>query len=177
TLNVQTKIVDENDKEVERGEIGEIVHRTPHAMKGYLHDPDKTSEAFRNGWFHSGDLGVMDGEGYLTIIDRKKDMINTGGENVSSREVEETIYQIDSVSEVAVISIPDAYWIEAVTAIIVPKAGEQLTEQEVKDFCKNNLTKFKVTKYVTFTDEMPKNPRGKILKQALRNQYEELGDQ
>src|SRR5690625_506655 len=119
----------------------------------------------------------MDGEGYLTIIDRKKDMINTGGENVSSREVEETIYQIDGVSEVAVISIPDAYWIEAVTAIIVPKAGEQLAEQEVKDFCNNNLTKFIVPKYVTFNDEMTNNPSGKILKQSLRDQTEELGDQ
>lgn len=177
TLNVQTKIVDEHDQEANRGEIGEIVHRTAHAMKGYLHDPDKTAEAFRNGWFHSGDLGVMDEDGYLTIIDRKKDMINTGGVNVSSREVEETIYQMKGVAEVAVISIPDAYWIEAVTAIIVLKAGEQLTEQEVKDFCKNNLSKFKVPKHIEFTDDMPKNPSGKILKRALRDQYEELGDQ
>ncbi|MFP3488406.1 AMP-binding protein, partial [Staphylococcus sp. SIMBA_130] len=115
TLNVQTKIVDEADKEVPRGEVGEIVHRTPHAMKGYLHEPEKTAEAFRNGWFHSGDLGVMDEEGYITIVDRKKDMINTGGVNVSSREIEEIIYQLEGVSEVAVISIPDAYWIEAVT--------------------------------------------------------------
>src|SRR5699024_1710021 len=147
TLNVQTKIVDENDQEVERGEIGEIVHRTPHAMKGYLHDPGKTAEAFRNGWFHSGDLVVMDDEGYLTITDRKKDMTNTGVENVSMREVEETIYQIDSVSEVVLISIPDAHRIEAVTAITVPKAGEQLTDQDVKDCWKNNLPKFTVPKY------------------------------
>src|SRR5699024_5678857 len=89
TLNVQTKIVNEKDEEVTRGEVGEIVHRTPHAMKGYLHDPEKTNEVFRGGWLHSGDLGVMDEEGYITIVDRKKDMINTGGVNVSSREVEE----------------------------------------------------------------------------------------
>lgn len=175
TLNVQTKIMDAYDQEVERGEVGEIVHRTPHAMKGYLHDPEKTAVAFKNGWFHSGDLGVMDDEGYVTIVDRKKDMINTGGENVSSREVEEMIYQINGVSEVAVISIPDIYWIEAVTAIVVLKEGQHLTETEVKNFCKKHLSKYKVPKYVEFTDEMPKNPSGKVLKRSLRNQYEQLG--
>ncbi len=141
-------------------------------MKGYLHDPEKTAEVFKNGWFHSGDLGVMDEEGYITIIDRKKDMINTGGVNVSSREVEETIYQIDGVSEVAVIGIPDAYWIEAVTAIIVPKAGAELTKQVVEDFCRERLSSFKVPKYVDFTDELPKNPSGKVLKRSLRAKYE-----
>ncbi|MFB4166985.1 acyl-CoA synthetase [Virgibacillus sp. JSM 102003] len=176
TLNVQTKIVDDNDKEVARGETGEIVHRTPHTMKGYLHDPEKTAEAFRGGWFHSGDLGVMDEEGYITIVDRKKDMINTGGVNVSSREVEETIYQMDGVSEVAVVSIPDPYWIEAVTAIIVPKEGASLTEDGVAEFCRERLSKFKVPKYVDFTDELPKNPSGKVLKRSLRDKYEELGE-
>ncbi|GAB3061069.1 acyl-CoA synthetase [Virgibacillus ainsalahensis] len=175
TLNVQTKIVDENDQEVPCGETGEIVHRTPHAMKGYLHDPDKTAEAFRGGWFHSGDLGVMDEDGYITIVDRKKDMINTGGVNVSSREVEETIYQLDGVSEVAVISIPDAYWIEAVTAIVVLKDGVLLTEEKVIEFCKEKLSKFKVPKYIDFTDELPKNPSGKVLKRTLRDRYEGLG--
>ncbi|SHG19377.1 fatty acyl-CoA synthetase [Ornithinibacillus halophilus] len=173
TLNMQTKIVDENDVEVPRGEVGEIVHRTPHAMKGYLHDPDKTAEAFKGGWFHSGDLGVMDEEGYITIIDRKKDMINTGGVNVSSREVEETIYQMDGVSEVAVISIPDKYWIEAVTAVIVPKEGVTLLEEEVIAFCRERLSKFKVPKYVDFTDSLPKNPSGKVLKRSLRDKYED----
>ncbi len=173
-LNCQTKIVDENDQEVDRGEIGEIVHRTPHAMKGYLHDPEKTAEAFRNGWFHSGDLGVMDEDGYITIIDRKKDMINTGGVNVSSREVEEAIYQMDGVSEVAVIGIPDAYWIEAITAIIVPKDGYTFSHNDVMDFCKQKLSKFKVPKYVEFTTKLPKNPSGKVLKRTLRDEYEDL---
>ncbi|MGY0693776.1 acyl-CoA synthetase [Virgibacillus sp. FSP13] len=175
SLNVQTKIVDENDKEVARGEIGEIVHRTPHAMKGYLHDPEKTAEAFRGGWFHSGDLGVMDEDGYVTIIDRKKDMINTGGVNVSSREVEEMIYQLDGVSEVAVVGIPDAYWIEAVTAIIVPKTGANLTKETVLEFCKANLSTFKAPKYVDFAETLPKNPSGKVLKRSLRDQYDGLG--
>ncbi|MEN1968601.1 acyl-CoA synthetase [Lentibacillus sp. N15] len=176
TLNVQTKIVDEQGQEVACGEIGEIVHRTPHAMKGYLHDPDKTREAFRDGWFHSGDLGVMDEEGYVTIVDRKKDMINTGGVNVSSREVEEMIYQMKGVSEVAVVSIPDPYWIEAVTAIIVLKQGASLTTGEVISFCKERLSTFKVPKYVDFTDQLPKNPSGKVLKRALRDQYKDLGN-
>ncbi|MGV3489389.1 MAG: acyl-CoA synthetase [Tuberibacillus sp.] len=176
TLNVQTRIVDDNGNEVARGEIGEIVHRTPHAMKGYLHDPEKTAEAFRDGWFHSGDLGVMDEEGYITVVDRKKDMIKTGGVNVSSREVEEMIYQMPGVSEVAVVGISDAYWIEAVTAVIVPKDGAVLTEKEVIDFCKSKLSSFKVPKHVAFTTELPKNPSGKVLKRELREQFKGLSE-
>ncbi|WOV85696.1 acyl-CoA synthetase [Sporosarcina jeotgali] len=171
SLNVQTRIVNDQDEEMPRGELGEIVHRTPHAMKGYLHDAEKTAEAFRGGWFHSGDLGVMDEEGYVTIVDRKKDMINTGGVNVSSREVEEIIYEMEDVSEVAVISIPDSYWIEAVTAVIVPKAGKVLSEDEVVEFCKKRLSSFKTPKYVEFTNELPKNPSGKVLKRTLRTDY------
>lgn len=172
-LHVQTKIIDEAENELPRGEVGEIVHRTPHAMMGYLHDPEKTAEAFKQGWFHSGDLGVIDKEGYLTIIDRKKDMINTGGVNVSSREVEETIYELDGVSEVAVISIPDPYWIEAVSAIILLKKEALLREQDVIAYCKSRLSSFKVPKHVEFTDTLPKNPSGKVMKRALRDQYEQ----
>ncbi|WP_411955213.1 acyl-CoA synthetase [Alkalibacillus sp. S2W] len=177
TLNVQTKLLDDQGEEVPRGEVGEIVHRTPHAMKGYLNDPEKTAEVFQNGWFHSGDLGVMDEEGYVTIVDRKKDMINTGGVNVSSREVEEAIYELDGVSEVAVIGLPDAYWIEAVTAIVVPKEGYELTKEDVVQYCSSKLTKFKVPKYVQITDQLPKNPSGKVLKRSLRDQYESVANE
>src|SRR5690625_3253322 len=142
TLHVETKIVDDNNVEVPRGDIGEIVHRTPHAMLGYLNDPEKTAEAFENGWFHSGDLGTMDDEGYITIVDRKKDIINTGGVNVSSREIEEVIYQMTEVSEVAVIGVPDDYWIEAITAIIVLKEEQAVTADDVIDFCKKELSTF-----------------------------------
>src|SRR5690625_2171474 len=142
TLNVETRIVDEAGAEVPRGDIGEIVHRTPHAMLGYLNDPEKTAEAFENGWFHSGDLGTMDDEGYITIVDRKKDIINTGGVNVSSREIEEVIYQMTEVSEVAVIGVPDDYWIEAITAIIVLKEEQAVTADDVIDFCKKELSTF-----------------------------------
>lgn len=173
TLNVETKIVDDDGNEVPRGEIGEIVHRTPHAMLGYLDAPEQTAEAFKNGWFHSGDLGMMDEDGYITIVDRKKDIIISGGVNVASREVEEVIYKMDEVAEVAVIGVPDDYWIEAVTAIIVLKEGKTLEEKQVIEFCSEELPKFKVPKKVFFTDSLPKNPSGKILKKDLREMYKD----
>lgn len=171
TLNVETKIVDDNGEEVPRGEVGEIVHRTPHAMLGYLNAPKQTEEAFKNGWFHSGDLGTMDEEGYITIVDRKKDIIISGGVNVASREVEEVIYLMEEVAEVAVIGIPDDYWIEKITAIIILKEGYSLTEEEVITFCNERLPAFKTPKAVYFQKSLPKNPSGKILKKDLRNQF------
>lgn len=172
SLHVETRIVDSEDNEVARGEIGEIVHRTPHAMLGYLNNPEKTAEAFQNGWFHSGDLGTMDDEGYITIVDRKKDIINTGGISVSSREIEEIIYEVKEVAEVAVIGLKDDYWIEAVTAIIVTKDGFMLTQEEVLTFCRGKLPTFKAPKNVLFIDTLPKNPSGKVLKKDLREKYE-----
>src|SRR5258705_4846918 len=109
--------------DVKPGEVGEIVHRTPQLVIRYYDALDKTAAAFEGGWFHSGDLATIDADGYITVVDRKKDMIKTGGENVASREVEETIFRISGVSEVAVIGLPHPYWIEAVTAIVVVKAG------------------------------------------------------
>ena len=175
-LNVETKIMDDFGNELPPGSVGEIVHRTAHAMLGYLFDEDKTRQAFDHGWFHSGDLGVMDDEGYLTVVDRKKDMIKSGGENVSSREVEEFLYTLPGVSEVAVIAVPDPYWIEAVAAVIVPKADAQLNEQDILDRCRQGLSKFKVPKYITFTEGLPKNPSGKILKRELRQAYQHLAE-
>jgi len=176
-LNVETRIVDDEGNEVPRGEVGEIVHRTSHAMLGYFRDEEKTEAAFAGGWFHSGDLGVMDEEGYITIVDRKKDMIKSGGENVSSREVEETIYEHPKVSEVAVIGVPHPYWIEAVTAIVVPKANEILTPEEIRSFCKERLSSYKAPKYAVIVDRLPRNPSGKILKRELRVQYQEISKQ
>src|SRR5699024_1283016 len=164
-------MVDDAGSEVPRGEIGEIVHRTPHAMLGYLHDPEKTEEAFRGGWFHSGDLGVMDEEGYITMVDRKKNMINTGGENVSSREIEETIYQMDGVSEVAVIDIADSYWIAAVMAVVIPKEEAYMTEEAVMSFCRECLSRFQMQKHVDYINTLPKKPSGKVLKRSLRDMY------
>ena len=176
-LNVETKIVDDEGQEVPRGSIGEIVHRTSHAMLGYFRDEEKTRAAFNGGWFHSGDLGIMDEEGFITVVDRKKDMIKSGGENVASREVEELIYQHPKVSEVAVIGIPHPYWIEAVTAVVVPKANEAVTVEELLDFCKERLSSFKAPKYVVIAENLPRNPSGKILKRELRLRYEVLATQ
>ncbi len=170
-LNVETAVVDDADQPVPPGTVGEIVHRSPHAMLGYWNDPDKTAEAFRNGWFHSGDLGVLDDEGYLTVVDRKKDMIKTGGENVASREVEEVIYQHPDVAEVAVFGVPHPYWIEAVVAVVVPKEGGVLDAAAVQAHCREHLAGFKVPKQVLVTPALPKNPSGKILKRELRVTY------
>jgi fatty-acyl-CoA synthase len=170
-LNVETRVVDDDDNEVPPGEIGEIAHRSPQCMAGYYKDPEKTAEAFRNGWFHSGDLGYFDEEGYLYVVDRKKDMIKTGGENVASREVEEAVLRHPKVAEVAVFGVPDEKWIEAVTAVIVLRAGETATAEEVIGFCREKLASYKTPKNVHFIAALPKNASGKILKRELRQQF------
>ncbi|WP_066942126.1 fatty acyl-CoA synthetase [Microtetraspora fusca] len=175
-LNVETRVVDADGDDVPPGEIGEIVHRSPHAVLGYLDDPEKTAEAFRGGWFHSGDLGVMDDEGYLTVVDRIKDMIKTGGENVASREVEEAVYEHPAVAEVAVVGVRHPSWIEAVVAIVVTKPGTAVTEEELRAHTRSRLAAFKVPKAVAFVDALPKNPSGKILKRELRDLHSGLAD-
>jgi fatty-acyl-CoA synthase len=170
-LNVETQVVDDDGRAVAPGEVGEIVHRSPHAMLGYWNDPEKTAATFHGGWFHSGDLGVIDEEGYLSVVDRKKDMIKTGGENVASREVEEAIYAHPAVQEVAIFGIPDPKWIEAVTAAVVLRAGEQASETELIAFCRERLAAFKAPKHVVLVDALPKNASGKILKRDLRERF------
>ena len=171
-LNVETRVVDDAMNDVKPGEIGEIVHRSPQLLTGYFNDPERTAAAFEGGWFHSGDLAVVDADGYISVVDRKKDMIKTGGENVASREVEETIYRLEGVSEVAVVGLPHPYWIEAVTACVVPKAGVVLTEEQVIAHCKTQMAHFKVPKKVVLLAALPKNPSGKVLKRELRTAYE-----
>jgi fatty-acyl-CoA synthase len=139
-------------------------------MLGYFHDDARTQAAFEGGWFHSGDLGVIDEEGYITVVDRKKDMIKSGGENVASREVEEMIYRLPQVSEVAVVGLPDPKWVEAVTAVVIVKQGQALTEAEVIAHCSAHMAGFKAPKRVVFADQLPKNPSGKVLKRRLREQ-------
>ncbi len=167
-LNVETRVVDDALRDVAPGEVGEIVHRSPHLMLGYFHDDERTRAAFEGGWFHSGDLATIDEEGYITVVDRKKDMIKTGGENVSSREVEEMIYRLPAVSEVAVIGVPHPRWVEAVVAVVVPKAGQALTEQAVMGHCAAHMAGFKAPKAVVLAESLPKNPSGKLLKRELR---------
>jgi len=173
-LNVETRVVDDAMRDVRPGEIGEIVHRSPHLMLGYYHDEERTAAAFEGGWFHSGDLGVLDDEGYLSVVDRKKDMIKTGGENVASREVEEAIYRLAGVSEVAVIGVSHPRWVEAVIAVIVTKAGHALDERAVLDHCAQHLAAFKTPKRVVFVETLPKNPSGKLLKRELRSAHQGL---
>lgn len=170
-INVETRLMDDEGSFVGVGEVGEIVHRSGQVMSGYLNDPEKTAEAFKYGWFHSGDLGVMDGDGYLYVVDRKKDMIKTGGENVASREVEEVIYTHPAVAEAAVIGLPDPKWIEVVSAVVVPKNGARVEDKDIIDFCKERLAGFKCPKKVFIADELMKNPSGKILKRELRQKY------
>ncbi len=168
-LNVETLVVDDAGRPQPAGEIGEIVHRSPHAMLGYWQDPDRTAQAFAGGWFHSGDLGVMDSEGYLTVVDRQKDMIKTGGENVASREVEEALYQHPAVAEVAVFGLSHPRWIEAVTAAVVLRDGQSATPEELIAHCRARLAGFKVPKHLVFVDVLPKNASGKLLKRELRS--------
>ncbi len=173
-LNVETRVVDDQGRDVPVGEVGEIVHRSPQLLAGYFHDEERTRAAFEGGWFHSGDLAKIDDEGFITVVDRKKDMIKSGGENVASREVEETIYRLDGVSEVAVIGIAHPRWIEAVTAIVVAKPGHSLDETSVIAHCAKQMAHFKVPKRVVFAESLPKNPSGKLLKRELRSRFESI---
>ena len=175
-LNVETRVVDDAMNDVPRDgrTVGEIVHRSPQLLSGYFHDDERTAAAFEGGWFHSGDLATIDDEGYITVVDRKKDMIKSGGENVASREVEETIYRLPQVSEVAVIGVPHPRWVEAVTAVVVVKAGQQLDEAAVLAHCGEHLAPFKVPKRVVFVDALPKNPSGKLLKRELRLHHQHV---
>jgi len=170
-LNVDTRIVDERGETLPPGEVGEIVHRSPQATLGYWRNPEKTAEAFAGGWFHSGDLGVMDSDGRISIVDRKKDMIKSGGENVASREVEEAIYLHPDVAEVAVFALPDPKWVEAVTAVVVAKPGAELTVESVQALCAEHLASYKRPKRIEIVEALPKNPSGKILKRDLRDRY------
>jgi fatty-acyl-CoA synthase len=170
-LNVETRVVDDDDQPVAPGVVGEIVHRSPQAMLGYYNDPDKTAEAFRNGWLHSGDLGRFDEDGFLYVVDRKKDMIKSGGENVASREVEEVLFTHPMVAEVAVFGLPDEKWIEAVTAVVVAKAGAVINVHELSEYCREHLSSYKRPKRLYVVKQLPKNASGKVLKRELRNDY------
>lgn len=172
-LNVETRVVDDADNPLPVGEVGEIVHRSPHLISEYYNDPAKTAEAFRGGWFHSGDLGRFDADGYLYVVDRKKDMIKTGGENVASREVEEAIFRHPDVAEVAVFGVPHPKWIEAVVAVVVPKAGKDLSAEMIMTYGREVLAGFKAPKHVEIVTQLPKNASGKILKRDLRVQFQD----
>ncbi len=165
---VKIRIVNENGEDVEDGEIGEIVVKTNGLMKGYLNKIEETKRVIKDGWFYTGDMAKRDGEGYIYIADRKKDMIITGGENVYSAEVENIIITYKGIEEAAVIGIPDEDWGEVVTAVVVPSNGSHLTENEIIEYCKERATHYKCPKKVIFRKEIPKNSFGKILKRELK---------
>jgi len=168
---VEVQIRDEQGQLLAQGKEGEICIRGRNIMKGYLNNPEGTKEAFwENDWFRSGDIGVFDENGYLYIVDRVKDMIITGGENVYPREVEEVLYTRPEVQECAVIGLPDPEWGERVTAYIIPQPGETIDKDELKAFLKTRLAPFKVPKEFHAVSELPKSPAGKILKRELRTQ-------
>lgn len=170
---VHARIVDENGNDVAPGEIGEIVIQSKEMMQQYWHKPKETGETLVDGWLHTRDLGYFDEKGYLYIADRKQDMIITGGEHVFPREVEEVLYQHPSVGEAAVIGVPDTYWVERVHAVIALKQGTMCTCEEIIDYCKQRMSRFKAPKSVEFVEALPKNATGKILKTELRKSYKE----
>lgn len=169
-FGVDIKCFDENDKEVKCGERGEVVIRGANVMKGYYKRPEATAEAFRGGWFHTGDIGIIDEDGYLSIVDRKKDMILRGGYNIYPRELEEIIMTHPAVSLVAVIAVPDERLGEEVKAFIVRKQGAEITEREMIDWCKTQFAANKYPRHIEFRNELPVGNTGKIFKRALREE-------
>jgi len=170
-LGTELKIVDEQDQPVPTGTIGEIAARGPQLMRGYWNLAEATAKALAGGWMHTGDAGRLDGDGYLFIEDRVKDMVVSGGENVYPREVENVLFQHPAVADAAVIGVPDAKWGEAVKAIVVLKAGAAATADELIAFCRTQLGGYKLPRSVDFIAVLPRNPSGKVLKRELREPY------
>ncbi|MEV0909618.1 acyl-CoA synthetase [Streptomyces hokutonensis] len=168
-LFVDARVVDEDGKDVPDGTQGEVVYRSPQLCEGYWDKPEETAAAFRDGWFHSGDLAVRDAHGFFTVVDRVKDVINSGGVLVASRQVEDALYTHEGVAEVAVIGLPDDRWIEAVTAVVVPRG--EVTEAQLIDHAREKLAHFKAPKRVVFVEKLPRNASGKILKRELRERF------
>src|SRR5579883_7417 len=167
--NVEMKIVNDDGHQVQPGELGEIIIRGPNVMLGYWNRPFESAQVMKNGWFHTGDIGRMDEQGFFYIVDRLKDMINVSGFKVYPTEVENVIYQHPSVAEVAIYGVPDLIKGEIVKANIILKPGHTIAEQQIIDFCSERMATYKVPRVIHFVDSLPKNPAGKILKRVLRN--------
>jgi long-chain acyl-CoA synthetase len=167
SIGNEMKVVDDDDNEVPRGELGEIVLRGENILKGYFKNPDATEKAFRGGWFHTGDVGYQDEEGFFYIVDRKSDMIIRAGENIYPREIDEVLYQHSAVAAAATIGVPDPLYGEEVAAFIVLKEGKSATEEELIAHCKSELADYKCPKSIRFVEDIPKGPTGKLLKREL----------
>jgi acyl-CoA synthetase (AMP-forming)/AMP-acid ligase II len=170
-IGVHVRIVNEEDQDLPPGEVGEIIVKSKSIMLEWWRKPDETSETIKDGWVHTGDLGRYDHQGYIYIVDRKKDMIISGGENIFPREIEEVLYRHPAVQEATVIGLQDDYWVEKVHALVVLKRDVSATERELIAFCKQHLAGFKSPKSVAFVESLPKSPAGKILKRVLREKY------
>ena len=169
----ELRVVDPNDRDVPRDgqSVGEIVARGDGIMEGYWRQPDASAEALRGGWFHTGDMATMNEDGYLLIVDRKKDIIVSGGENISSLELEKAILAHPAVLEVAVIPVPDPKWGEVPRALVVLKPNAAATESELSEFCRSRLAHYKCPRSFEFVDALPKTGTGKVLKKDLRKKY------
>ena len=168
-LFVEARVVDESGRDTQDGTPGEVVYRSPQLCEGYWDKPEETAEAFRDGWFRSGDLAVRDAEGYLTVVDRVKDVINSGGVLVASRQVEDVLYEHPQVAEAAVIGLPDERWIEAITAVVVPRGD--IVAEDLVAHARGRLAHFKAPKRVIVVDALPRNASGKVLKRELRERF------
>ncbi|TFG42722.1 MAG: long-chain-fatty-acid--CoA ligase [Syntrophobacterales bacterium] len=166
---LEAQVVDESGAPLGPGRVGELVCRGPNVMLGYHNQPHATAEAIRDGWLHTGDLATMDEEGFITIVDRRKDMIVSGGENIYPRQIEELLLGHPQIADVAVVGEPDALWGESVKAVLVLKAGARLSAQEVIEYCKAHLASYKKPRTVVFTDRLPRTASGKVLKGQLRS--------
>jgi acyl-CoA synthetase (AMP-forming)/AMP-acid ligase II len=169
---LEARVVDDDDKFLPPGEVGELICRGPNVMEGYYGNPEGTREAIRNGWLYTGDLARVDEEGFFYIVDRKKEMIISGGENIYPREIEESLITHPAIADVAVVGIPDPDWGESVKAFVTLREGEIISEQEVIDFCTKHLASFKKPKRVIFIPTIPRNPSGKALKRLLIEKYD-----
>jgi fatty-acyl-CoA synthase len=172
-LGVELRVIRENDEEVEANdrEVGEIVARGPGITRGYWNQPEATAQLIRNGWLHTGDLAVIDKEGYVNIVDRKKDMIITGGENVYSNEVEYVLYEHEDVLECAVFGLPDEIWGEIVKAVVVLKPARSIDESALIQFVRTKIAAYKAPRSIDFVPALPRTGSGKIFKRGLKDQY------
>jgi acyl-CoA synthetase (AMP-forming)/AMP-acid ligase II len=172
-LNLDARVVDDNDEDVPSGVVGELILRGNNVMKEYYKNPGKTAETLRNGWLHTGDMVKMDDEGFLYFVDRKKDIVISGGENIYPVEIEDLLHAQPKVHDAAVIGVPDARLGEIAIAIIEPKPGQTITEPEMKEFYEPRLPKYTWPRLIFF-DKVPRNPTGKIEKPKLRKKYADL---
>ncbi len=170
-FHTEVRVVDEQGNNTEPGVPGELIVRGRHIMKGYWRNPEATAETIRDGWLYTGDVAIVDEDGFITIHDRTKDMIISGGENVYPAEIENTVMQHPAVAEVAVIGVPSERWGESPLAVVVAKSGQALSETDVLTHCEGKLARFKLPKRAVFVDAIPRNPTGKALKRVLREQF------